>query len=63
MKRSAQASIEYVFMVAIALVLILLFLRTFFDPRTGTVRKVGKFQNDTEAKISDEMDKVINEQD
>jgi len=62
MKRSAQASIEYVFMVTIALVLILLFLRTFFDPRAGTVRKVGKFQNDTEAKISDEINKTISGQ-
>ena len=47
MRRRAQSSIEYVFMFILALVVIYLVVKTFIDPRTGTVKKTGGTINRT----------------
>ncbi|NJE55276.1 class III signal peptide-containing protein [Thermococcus sp. 21S9] len=50
--RRGQASLEYIFVIAIVLVLILVLFRTFFDPRTGTLKKVGTQQSVVESDIN-----------
>lgn len=60
MKRKAQGSLEYLFMVAIALVMIFVFVRKFFDPRFGTIRRTGELQNSIESEISTDIESVMN---
>ncbi|ASJ09035.1 hypothetical protein A3L11_07255 [Thermococcus siculi] len=60
MRRRAQGSMEYLFMIAIALVMIVIFMKKFFDPRFGTIHKTGELQNTVEEDISTEMDSIMN---
>lgn len=60
MKRNAQGSLEYLFMVAIALVMIFIFVRKFFDPRFGTIHKTGELQNSIESEISTDIGSAMN---
>ena len=62
MERRAQASIEYIFTVILALVVIYLALKRFLDPRTGTVRREGKFVNETIDKITTSLNSMISGQ-
>lgn len=59
MKRRGQGSIEYLLMMAIAIVMILVFVRRFFDPRMGTVKKTGHLASSIEEKVSDNMTSEI----
>lgn len=61
MNRRAQASIEYIFMFILVLVVILIALKGFIDPRTGTIRKEGKFMNKTINKIASSLNSMISE--
>lgn len=47
MRRNAQAAIEYMFMAVLGLIVIFVVLKTFIDPRTGTIRKTGAEMNNT----------------
>ncbi|AFL94386.1 hypothetical protein CL1_0171 [Thermococcus cleftensis] len=61
MMRRAQASLEYMFMIVIAIVMIVLAIRRFFDPRFGTIRRTGTLQQTYESMISNEMEDKIND--
>ena len=58
MKKKGQSSIEYILAIVIALVVILVLLRTFFDPRTGTIKKVGTQQNVLESEINKTINNI-----
>ncbi|WP_188201896.1 class III signal peptide-containing protein [Thermococcus camini] len=62
MRRNAQGSVEYLFMVAIAIVMIFVFVRKFFDPRFGTIHKTGELQNTIESEISEDIESAMNGQ-
>ena len=61
MKRSAQASLEYIFMFILGLFMIYLALKRFLDPRTGTVRREGHFINETVNNIANSLSSMISE--
>ena len=56
MRRRGQASFEYLFMIAAALVIIAMLLRTFVSPRIGTIHHVGQTINNTE----DTLKRLVN---
>ena len=58
--RRAQASLEYLFMLAVTLVLIVLLLRRFFDPRVGTIKRTGEFESDVEKNITSAIENIAN---
>ncbi|NJE30998.1 class III signal peptide-containing protein [Thermococcus sp. 18S1] len=60
MMRRAQAALEYMFMIVIAIVMIFLAVRKFFDPRFGTIKRTGTLQETYENMISDEMEDKVN---
>ena len=62
MGRRAQASIEYIFIFILALVVIYLTLKRFLDPRTGTVKREGKFVNETIDRITNSLNSMISGQ-
>jgi len=51
--RKAQSTLEYLFVIALALILILVLFRTFLDPRVGTLKKVGNQQGYIESDINE----------
>jgi len=55
MKKNGQASLEYLLMVVIAIVIILMATRHFFDPRFGAIKKTGTLQGTIEDAISKSM--------
>lgn len=59
MRHSAQASLEYIFMFVLALVVIYLALKEFIDPRTGTIRKEGQFVNATIDRVKTSLDSIL----
>ncbi len=62
MNRRSQASIEYIFMFILALVVIFLALKKFLTPRTGTIKKEGRFVNETIDKITNSLNSMISGQ-
>ena len=63
LKKTAQASIEYIFMIALMLVVLVYILKKFLDPRVGELKKVGKISENTSSKINSTLDKLINRSD
>jgi len=60
MMRRAQASLEYLFILAVALVLVAVFLKKFFDPRSGTVKRMGHFESDLEENVTSVLNDMGN---
>ncbi|MDK2914624.1 MAG: hypothetical protein PWQ79_1539 [Thermococcaceae archaeon] len=61
MKQRAQGAVEYLFMVATALIIIAILIAKFFNPRSGTVKKVGEMQAETEEKINDTLNDQLSQ--
>lgn len=59
MRKNAQGSVEYLFVITIAIILIMLFVGKFFGPRFGTIHKAGEFQDSIEENISTRMESII----
>lgn len=60
MRRRGQSALEYLFMIAAALVIIAVFLHKFFSPRTGTIREIGETESNVESSISSELSSMMN---
>ena len=45
-------------MIALTLVIVAIIIKTFIDPRTSTIKRVGSFQNEIEENISEEISKI-----
>ncbi|WP_297477904.1 class III signal peptide-containing protein [Thermococcus sp.] len=60
MRLKAQASLEYLFMIIVMVVIVAMAIRYFFDPRFGTIKHTGKLQDSIESKISQSMENEIN---
>ncbi|ASJ10808.1 hypothetical protein A3L12_05590 [Thermococcus sp. P6] len=58
MGRNAQASLEYLFMITLAIIMILIFVWRFFDPRFGTIRKGGELQGSLEKNVSKGIESI-----
>ncbi len=58
--RRAQGALEYLFVLAIAVVLIAVFMKKFFDPRAGTIKRVGSEQNSIEHHINETLQNMSN---
>jgi len=59
MKRKGQSALEYLFMLAITLVLIVIFVRRFLTPRSGTLHKLGSLSSQMEDSITSNLDNMI----
>ena len=53
MKQKAQASLEYVFMIAAALVVVFIVVRVFIGPRIRAIYHAGQTMNSTVKRIRD----------
>ncbi|NJE48720.1 hypothetical protein [Thermococcus sp. 9N3] len=60
MIRKAQGAIEYLFMAAVSLVVLVFILKKFLDPRVGTVKKVGNISNVTNQELNSSLDELLN---
>ncbi|NJE10115.1 hypothetical protein [Thermococcus sp. MAR1] len=60
-KFRAQASTEYIFVVAMSLVMLLFIIRKFLEPNVGTVKRVGEISNSTQEKVDSNLTSMLNE--
>ncbi|AHL22041.1 class III signal peptide-containing protein [Thermococcus nautili] len=60
MNRRAQGAIEYLFMIALSLVVLVFILKKFLDPRVGTVKKIGNISNGTSQNINSSLNEFLN---
>lgn len=61
MDRRAQSSMEYIFMITLALVVVYLIIKTFLNPRTGTVKKAGETINGTVEEIGSTINSMASQ--
>ena len=54
-RRKAQSSVEYLFMIAVALVVVFLVIAHFLSPRAGTINRVGSMESSIEGNIGSEL--------
>ncbi|WP_157727219.1 class III signal peptide-containing protein [Thermococcus profundus] len=59
MRYRGQGSLEYLFMVAAALVIVAILMTKFFNPRTGTVHKLGNTASNVEQDIDSSLNSMI----
>lgn len=55
MLHRAQASVEYLFVISMAIAMVLIFVWKFFDPRFGTIQKTGALQESVESELSSSL--------
>lgn len=61
MKQKAQASLEYVFMIAAALVVVFIVVKVFIGPRIRTIYHIGQTMNSTVKNIKNIANSSIDE--
>ena len=57
--RRAQGSVEYIFMVATSLVILLFVIRRLLDPQVGTAKEVENIACDTQEKLDSNLSSML----
>ena len=58
-KKKAQSAIEYLFMIALALVVVLVVISHFLNPRAGTINRVGRMESSIDRSVGSELQDLM----